>query len=285
MGWEDYSVGNSLYQGGVNLAGRYGGEWGGKAAGIGLGFLQPHKTLGVIAGLGKKPYQPQLLGNVTPDLYADMQRQSILSGMYNKQLQGDLAYGGRMANKLVPQGAFGQLNVQPYNDIVNRQAGRLEGYSAPEYQAMRDIQRRDDSRGYAAARENLARGQAYSGVRGATAGYQQSKLARDYNKQNIESNQKLMLENVAQRDRALKDYSGYVGQRTGVEAQNLGKKQDELGARLGAQFGYGQMGSGNRAAAAQSFANSDALNLQANMYNMQAMAQANAPKGGKKGGK
>ncbi len=89
-----------------------------------------------------------------------------------------------------------------------------------------------------------------------------------------------MVQNIGQKDKAGQLLSQYLGQQSGVNQANDATKERELNARLGVKFGYGQMGSANRSSAAQYFANSDALNLQKQMFNTQQMNQAS--KGGKK---
>lgn len=193
----------------------------------------------------------------------DIKRQRKLGRMYGEELDRDLGKGYGMSQALVPQDSFGRINEQPYQ-------AKLAGYTGPEYQALRDKSSRENMRGYATARENLARSQGYSGVRGATASYQASKLGRDFNKANIESNQNLMIQNIGEKNRALDSFSN-------IQKYNQGQGKDELGARLGIQFGYGQLGSAQRAGAAQYFANKDAMDMQKQMFNAQ---QMNQPKGG-----
>ncbi len=240
-------------------------------------FLAPHKIADIWGG----KQQPMLLGNVTPSWQEDLQRQRMLGGQYDKQMKKDLKYGEKEGNRLIQDGAFGRVGLGDYNDLVNTQKGRLEGFNSAEYGALRDTMNRENMRSYATSRENLARSQAYSGVRGATASAQQAKAGRDFNRSQIEGNQNLMIQNIGQKDKASGLLSQYLGQRSGVEQANNANKEREMGARLGIQFGYGQMGSANRSSAAQYFANADALNLQKQMFNTQQM-NASSSKGGKK---
>ena len=236
----------------------------GTAGKVGASFFTPHRIAEIWGG--DKSMPPMLLGpGISTN--ADLARQRKLSRMYGQEMDQDLLKGYGMSQELVPQEAFGRINEQPY-------AAKLSGYTGPENQALRDKASRENMRGYATARENLARSQAYSGVRGPTASYQAAKLGKDFNRANIESNQNLMIGNIAEKNRALDAYSG-------IQKYNQGQGRDELGARLGVQFGYGQMGSANRAGAAQYFANKDAMDMQKQMFNMQQMNAANAPKGGK----
>lgn len=212
------------------------------------------------------PYITDRSGNQNP-LFDDQQGTSLLrnqglADQYMQSFNKDLSAGGAMAKGWLPEGSYGRLSTQPYENAIQTQQGRLQGFNSMEYQGLRDSQNRQDMSANATARSNLTASQGASGVRGATASYQAAKMARKFNQDKMASNQDLMVKNVGQKEKALSDYNAYTKNLTDVQNVNNQQKEKELNARLGLQFGYAQMGAANRAGASSYFANQRSLDIQ-----------------------
>lgn len=142
----------------------------------------------------------------------------------------DLAEGRKRGEELFAQDPALQ-------DILARRKSALEGFNAPEQQALRSQSLNQIARQGQTQARALRGAQAQSGVRGAAAAGQQAGLLKNLQKSQAEAEQNLYLQNVANKDKALSAYEGTVG---GLKS-----------AQLGTELGYGQLGAQERSAAAQ----------------------------------
>ncbi len=161
------------------------------------------------ANLGKEVFAPESLGRV------EQGRAQETQDLLNQQRALAAFYG--------PGGQQRSAEVQ---DLLARQKAGLEGYSAPEVTAMREQASREADRAYQANLRQLATQQARSGVRGASAAAQLANLGTARQKEAMQLEQDLMLQNIGEKSRRLSEYGQNL---RGVEDTEFNKGQQALG--------------------------------------------------------
>lgn len=117
----------------------------------------------------------------------------------------------------------------PVADTVARLKAGLEGYTADENTAMREAADRQSKSAYETNISQLAKTQARSGVRGASANAQMANIAAARQKQVDENAQNLMIKNADEKQKRLESYAGYERQANIDYANALqGQRTDEL---------------------------------------------------------
>lgn len=206
--------------------------------------------------------------------------QAQFAKQYEAGREADLAKGRGRGQELFGEGKLGRVNEQRSGDIADVVARRkefLQGYTPEEMQAMRDQNMKSLQRNQAGQARQLQAQQAASGVRGATSAAQQMALQKSGMEQARGMEQDLFQKNADLKRQALGQFETSV---TGAEANELarqqynqGQKNKELQAQLATEFGYAQLGSADRAAAAQQASA---------MYQADAQRKAAAEQGKKK---
>lgn len=168
------------------------------------------------------------------------------AGQDTKRIMEDAGkYGDDVANKYLPTGTFGQLEVgttpemKAYLDRINawaQQAGNytgyeqtaldqlqsgLGGYLAPELQAMREQRLQELNAEQATQQRQMALAQARSGMRGAYAGAQQANLGRQAVQTRGNMEQDLFVKNADEIQNRRTAFANIVNQ---TEAARFGRK-------------------------------------------------------------
>lgn len=127
-------------------------------------------------------------------------------------------------------GPAGQGRSADVQDYLARQKAGLEGYNAPEMTAMREQAAREGQQAYQTASSQLARQQARSGVRGASASAQLSNLAASKQRGDMQLSQDMMIKNADEKNRRLNQYGQAV---QGAETDEFGRGQTAMNAYAG----------------------------------------------------
>lgn len=179
---------------------------------------------------------------------ANDERQQAILSRFRTGRQQDLAEGRQRGQELFGQGSLG-TRAQPaisgdLQDVLNRRRSALAGFSSPEQAAMRAQALGQIGREGQTQLRSLRGQQAASGVRGALAGAQQMALQKNLGKQQADVERDLFLQNLAERNNNLSSFEKTLGEEQGrAEREKLGQISTEMG--------FGQLGSAERAAAAQ----------------------------------
>jgi hypothetical protein len=206
--------------------------------------------------------------------------QTALAEKYSVAREGDMAKGRARGQELFGEGKLGRINAErsaDISDVIARRKSMLEGYTPEEKNAMRDENIRSMQRQTEGQARSLRGAQAASGVRGATASAQNVQLAKGQQDQSRQMERDLFLKNADARRAALGAFeqsaTGAEATETSKQQYNIGQKNAELQAQLATEFGYANLGSADRAAAAQQTAA---------MYTADAQRDAAKEKGKKK---
>lgn len=158
------------------------------------------------------------------------------------------AYGGILAAPVLNRGKNltpeGQSTEGYIRQLVQQQMGGLQGYTAPEYSALREQQNLVNQRNEALARRQLAARQGAAGVGGAAATAQQAQMGQQMSGNRAALEQGLMVQNIAEQQRRQQAARDYMGQLLGTE-MNVEKTQaflDQLPALTMAGMAEGQLG-------------------------------------------
>lgn len=206
--------------------------------------------------------------------------QTELADKYAVAREGDMAKGRARGQELFGEGKLGRIDASrsaDISDVIARRKAMLEGYTPEEKNAMRDENIRSMQRQTEGQQRALRGAQAASGVRGATASAQNVQLAKGQQEQSRQMERDLFLKNADARRAALGAFeqsaTGAEATETAKQQYNIGQKNAELQAQLATEFGYANLGSADRAAAAQQAAA---------MYTADAQRDAAKEKGKKK---
>lgn len=176
----------------------------------------------------------------------------------------DLAEGRKRGEEIFADGSIGRVDAnrsKEIADIIARRDAESKGFSDEEQNAFRAKNQVDINQSLAGKMRALKVAQAQSGVRGGLASAQQARVVSDSNKDNVTNERELFLKNIDARRQGLNSYEQSVGgarkdelERTMYNQAQLNK--EKLG-RLGTEFGYGSLGSGERSAMYQKWAGED----------------------------
>lgn len=238
---------------------------GGAAKGImsPLGMANPFigAQLGAAQGAAASMDEAQQLKNL-PTI-------ALSSAAQQKARGEDVAIGREFAREVVPAGSLGRLgeneNIQA---VLSQMSQGLQGMGSQEMQARRDLATEQIGGATETARRRLAAAQARAGVRGATAGAQQSNIISQGIQARAGFERDLMLQNRAAQQTAAQDL--LAGQME-VTKFDLSQAARERLAELSTGLGFAQIGSAERAGKAAAGASV-------------AAAQAQRPSGGLMGG-
>jgi len=184
-------------------------------------------------------------GWMTPEAYkmsTDGRRGEVLGdirGNYGELLKAPKLTKG---TQLTAQG--GPTTEQYIQQLVGQQMGGLQGYTSPEYSALREQQNLVNQRNEALARRQLAARQGAAGVGGAAATAQQAQMGQQMSGNRAALEQGLMVQNIAEQQRRQQAARDYMGQLLGTE-MNVEKTQaflDQLPALTMAGMAEGQLG-------------------------------------------
>jgi hypothetical protein len=151
-------------------------------------------------------------GNNTP--VPDKTRAEILQDIetsYKTILTPPSLTKGKM---LTPEGQTSEGYIK---QLVQKQMGGLEGYTSPEYSAMREQQNLQNQRNEALARRQLAARQAVGGTGGAAASAQQAQMGQQIAGNRAALEQGLMVQNIAEQQRRQAAARDYTQQLLGTE--------------------------------------------------------------------
>lgn len=176
----------------------------------------------------------------------------------------DLAAGRKRGAEEFGDGSLGRVDEgrsKDIADIIERRKAESNGFSDEEQNAFREKNQVDLNQSLAGKMRALKVAQAQSGVRGGLATAQQASAVKDANAANVANERELFLKNIDARRQGLANYETSVGGAEKGELErtmyNQGQVNKEKLGRLGTEFGYGSLGSGERAALFQKWAGED----------------------------
>ena len=166
-----------------------------------------------------------------------------------KIFQKILKKGQELLGKDFEEGNLGRLEAGRSGDIsqvIEARRANLGGLSAQENQALRERATQGIDRGTQTALRQLRGIQGASGVRGATAAAQQGRQLAAGQSAKAQAERDLLLQNVAQKDKALSAFEESVGGAEGTEQQrelfNIQQRKAEIAGRQTAGLGFAQLG-------------------------------------------
>lgn len=178
--------------------------------------------------------------------------------------QKDLEEGRKRGEQLFADGSLGRIDQnrsQEIADIVARRKANINGFNPEELNALRTNHQVEANQALATALRNQKILQAQSGVRGGLASAQQSQLLKDSNAARIANERELFLKNAEAGRQGLNAYESTINGSRKDELEramfNLAQGNKEKLGRLGTEFGYGTLGSGDRSSLFQKWASQD----------------------------
>lgn len=175
-------------------------------------------------------------------------RQAAILGKTRAGREEDLAAGRARGQELFAAGSLGTRAAGETKadlmDILAKRKAAAEGFTGQEQTALKEQALGAAQRQQAGAMRSLRAGQAASGVRGGLAGAQVNRALQEQGQQRAGIERDLMLQNLANRQQNLGAFEQTV-------QSELGRQQQEKFGQLGTEMGYAQLGSTERAAAAQ----------------------------------
>lgn len=106
-------------------------------------------------------------------------------------------------------------------DIISRMRGGLEGYAAPELNAMREVQARQNQRNLQTTMRDLTNQGARSGLSGAAGSLQRLSAQNAANRSAQDLEQELFVKNADEKQRRLNDFGGYMTVQEKAKADRL----------------------------------------------------------------
>ena len=200
------------------------------------------------------------------DMY-NFQQQQLLSDLYGRQMQMDLARGREYGAQAFAPGSLGSVEEGRSGEVTDYLAqlqGATAGYTAPQYQAIRDRMSGDINRDYATNLRQMQFAQGGAGVRGAAATAQQSQLSQEKQNQMGRNYQDLMIADVGERSRAQQAYGQAMGgarqDEMARQMYNQQQRAKEAQGRQAYEFGYAGLGAAQRGAAQKYVAGQQQIN-------------------------
>lgn len=154
-------------------------------------------------------------------------------------------------------------------DIIKRRRDALQGYAAPEQNALREQAMVGINKSAGQDIRKLRGVQGAAGVRGATAGAQVAGVLKNRGQAAANVERDLFIQNISERQAALDRLEKSISGAEAVETSRLGNRKF---GQLSTELGYGILGSGERSAVAQQLIGEEQAKA----------AAANANRGGKK---
>lgn len=250
----------------VGGGGAAGGALGG-AGTMGTGFLGgQHQSFMQSAGYGSNKMSPEELNKLMRE-QAKIREESFarLAAKASEARDADMAKGRARGQELFGtpfvQASQGERSQDMASVIAARKAG-MQGYSAPETNALRDQMQQGVSRQEATTMRQLRGSQAQSGVRGALAATQQAQVLQEMGKQRAQAEREIFIQNMAQKQTGLDKFEQSLRGAETEEIQRYGQRQT---GKLGTEMGYAQMGAADRAAIQQQLLGESQAALNANI--------------------
>jgi hypothetical protein len=135
----------------------------------------------------------------------------------------------------------GAINDPFAKDVQGRLQAGLEGYSAPENQALREQMQREGDMAYQGNLAQLAKAQARGGTRGAASTAQFAQLAQGRQQSRDTQEQDLYAKNIDEKRSRLADYATYTSglrkEQSDAEKYNLEQVAAEKAGYAGTLFG------------------------------------------------
>jgi hypothetical protein len=126
------------------------------------------------------------------------------------------------------EGSMGRLDETrsgEQKDIMGKLYGGLGGYTAPEYQGLREQMQREGDMAYQGNLQQLAKSQARGNVHGAASSAQMAQIAQGRQQSRDTQEQDLMTKNIDEQRSRLADYAKYT---SGLEDSESKKQQFNL---------------------------------------------------------
>ncbi len=163
---------------------------------------------------------------------------------FNKLSTAGLEYGKGLADQFYSPGSLGRLDEGRSKDLamaLSRMRSGLEGYTSPEYSAMREAMSQGINQNLQTGLAEQRRAQGISRTRGASSAAQAANLNRAaiQDKANVERD--LFVQGAREKDTRLQNYlnslSGVERDEYGRKAYNLGQQGAEVAGRAGTTLG------------------------------------------------
>lgn len=164
-------------------------------------------------------YKPEnyeaMLGNLSGFAGMDPNNPNAYAGKITSETQGIIdKYKGNIDYSADTQ------------DIIERMRGGLEGYAAPELNAMREVQARQNQRSLQSTMRDLTNAGARSGLSGAAGALQKFSAVNAANRTAQDLEQELFIKNADERQKRLTDFGGYMTVQEKAKADRLGQYGD-----------------------------------------------------------
>ena len=264
---------------------------------MGTRIQGPQAALESLRRRRQQPQGVQLAQDQTDDRPSVEERGEAITGRLRQGLQQGLQQGRERGAQIFGPGSLGRLQPSQLQNIIDqaqqtaplaqrlgaegataqdilaRRQAALGGLSAPENQALREQATQGLNRRTQTALRALRGQQGATGITGGTALAQQADILRGQQQAQAGLERDLLLENVAQRQRALdaleatqqgQFQQGLTGQRqalqdflaaqqaeTGIQQFNIGQEGREAFGRLGTELGFGGLEAGLAGAGVQ----------------------------------
>lgn len=163
-----------------------------------------------------------------------------------QRVKDHLAAGMEFANQYIGDGSLGRLadpRAREAQDLLNKQHGRLQGLNSQEMLAAREQAITNIKQNSANDMRRMSQLAGSAGVRGGAAAGLQAQVMRGAANDRAGFERQMILDNVAQQNKAYDQYGQTLGNQQGVEL-GIGKYNLEQGNReklgqLGTAFQYG----------------------------------------------
>lgn len=161
--------------------------------------------------------------------------------------RSDIEQGILTGQRYLPSGSLGRVDQASTPEMIAAQNAAkslyTDGFGAPAFQAARESRLRGLNRDTQSQQQSLKQTQARGGIGGALGASQLANLQRSQGQNRAQAEQDLLLQNVAQKTGALKDWQQMASK---GEMYNLGQAAKEKLGQLGTGLAEGQMGVSER---------------------------------------
>jgi hypothetical protein len=192
-------------------------------------------------------------------------RFSHLSDQTKKYRDQDLAEGRARGEKEFADESLGRVDANrsaEIGDLIAQRKARLSGYSPEEENALHDQATNELNRNTQTTVRQLRGVLNQSGVKGGAAGAQVAKVYSDADRVKGGLERDLYVQKIAERKGALDSLEKTLGTAKSDELErqkyNISQQNKEKFGRLGTEFGYASLGSGERASIMQRIIGEDA---------------------------
>jgi hypothetical protein len=180
------------------------------------------------------------------------------------QRDKDMADGRKRGEELFGNGSLGRVDAArsaEVADLLARRQKEANGFSPEEMTAYRENNLNNTAQQLAGQMRQMRMQQAQNGVYGATAAAQQNRQLYNTNKDMINNERQLFLNDVDARRAGLSSYEQSLGAARNDELNrqmyNQGQVNKEKLGQAATEFGYGSLGTADRGALFQKWAAED----------------------------